>query len=141
MFEKIKIAQAQESGSEAINNLEASDQKMLELNNSLLGLLDQYQELNFAQNSKPFFSFDNIYFWVLLLGLLLLAFALGSLLRELKKSKIDTSGQKKIENKPAPVFSSGPKKEESLPKTKENPAPKSSAVKKPIKIKVLKVKK
>ena len=141
MFEKIKIAQAQENG-DIIGKLEADDQKMVELNNSLLNLLDEYQTLNFSQSSQAFFSFNNPYFWALLIGLLLLALALGTLMKELKKGSSPATLPKMTDTTKTAVPPLATKtattvasKEQSAVKTSQ-PAPKKS-----LKIKVVKVKK
>ncbi|MDP2812338.1 MAG: hypothetical protein Q8O32_01465 [bacterium] len=89
--EIIQLAQAEAS---VVENLEASDQKMIDLNNKLVGFLDEYEKLNFSQNGQSFFSFQNIYFWVLLIGLLLLALGLILFLAELKKNAKDKKEEK-----------------------------------------------
>ena len=89
--EIIQLAQAEAS---VVENLEASDQKMIDLNNKLVGFLDEYEKLNFSQNGQSFFSLQNIYFWVLLIGLLLLALGLVLLLAELKKNAKDKQEEK-----------------------------------------------
>ena len=95
-----------------------------------------------------FFNMDNVYFWFILGGLLLLAVGLLFLLMELKKNQpkkirikepkpVKQVKEKKIEKKkeePKPVIAV---KEDRVEKKKEEPKP---VKKKPIKVKVIKVK-
>ena len=157
--EIIQLAQAEAS---VVENLEASDQKMIDLNNKLVGFLDEYEKLNFSQNGQSFFSLQNIYFWVLLIGLLLLALGLVLLLAELKKNAKDKQEEKvasiltqeeedeEIEEeeeeqmKPI-VFDDDEEEEEEikpiiLAKKKVLSEEKLKTKRKPIKIKVVKVK-
>ncbi|MDD5749830.1 MAG: hypothetical protein PHO91_03560 [Patescibacteria group bacterium] len=142
MFEKIKIAQAQENG-DIIGKLEADDQKMVELNSSLLNILDEYQTLNFSQSSQTFFSFNNPYFWALLIGLLLLALALGTLMKELKKGSSSSPALPKMTDTAKTVVPPLTTNTAPVQASKEQSAVKASqrAAKKSLKIKVVKVKK
>ncbi len=75
------IAQAD---SEVLNTLAESDQKLGELNTRLDVIKQEYNILVDVANSYSFFNLDNIYFWFVIIGLVLLVFGLMLLLAELQ---------------------------------------------------------
>lgn len=135
MFEqKIKIAQ---DTSSAMEGLIESEQELIELNNELNSLTQEYAN-NMVVAESSFFNFGNPYFWFVLGGLVLVAFALIFLIIELKKPrkpkekvdkiKFDSNKEVKIENIHRVDIDY-----EAEEKAKKKP-------KGPVKIKVLKVK-
>lgn len=140
-----------------LDNLNASDKQLEDLNKEVVDLAGQY--LADSQSSVSFFSLTNVYFWVVLGSLVLLAFGLILLLLELKRgsaTKVKSKMKpvyvkplnkyltKQVEPEPESVpLTSKPEPEMMVePKpvslTEETPGP--IAKKKPIKIKVVKVK-
>lgn len=131
--EKIKLAQ---DTTEAMNNLVDSDKKLQELNQKLSDLTQQYMS---GGESIGFFSTSNIYFWVVLGGLVLVVFALIFLLFELRKPKEDNGehkiGKIKYKNKEEKITNI-----HHIDTDYEAEEKKEKKKKGPIKIKVLKVK-
>jgi hypothetical protein len=131
-----------QNSNEVLDNLAASDKKLEDLNNELGGLTNQYLANNHMSSS--FFDLNNIYFWVVLGSLVLLAFGLILLLRELGHG-----GQIKVKSVARQTFKKALVKE--LEKLEPEPTVESEPVvvsevkpeiKKPksVKIKVVKVK-
>ena len=65
-----------------LNNLAESDEKVLELNNEVNTLLGNYNLDDFG--TSTFFNFENPFFLITLVGLILLAFGLWFLHQELR---------------------------------------------------------
>lgn len=135
---------AQEN-SAVLNSLQADDNKLQDLNNQLDVVKNDYVNLVGHYDTYSFFNFNNIYFWFLILGLILLLFGLMYLLSELrqnnqqseksketflepiaKQSHIDREQARKVANHVRSSTSNGAKVREKK--------------KGPLKIKVIKVK-
>lgn len=142
----IKLAQSDQVMQEFVN----SEQKLQNLNNQFYELTKEYKMGSNPAEYYSFFNFSNIYFWFVLSGLLLLAFGLLFLLAELQQKSKDTKTvvkfkekrgdnieEEKVEVKVA--VPETPKKVEKVVEKKEA-TPKKSSSKKPVKIKVVKVK-
>ena len=74
--------------SEVIENLVSSEEKLNELNQRLGELATDYQAVANNVDQPSFFNFENIYFWFVICGLLLVAFGLWFWLVELKNHPI-----------------------------------------------------
>lgn len=105
MSEQInKLVQANDP---ILNNLVDTENKLGDLNREMVNIVSDYQETNSIGQSEPsFFNFNNSFFLLTLLGLVMLAVALAFLKKELKQG-----GQKKSEVRPEPK----PEKEVTLP--------------------------
>mgnify|MGYP003968532869 CR=1 FL=1 len=134
---------------EVMNNLVESEAKLGELNNRLVDIQDQYNNISANTDVFNFFNFSNVYFWVVLIGLILLAFGLLFLLIELShpearkpKDKYHVPAQKSYKKSPEakPVSSVARRVKKSGKKSKTRPAPVRKTGKKPVKVKVIKVK-
>ena len=68
---------------EVLDNLVESEEQLQDVNNELVNLTDQYLANN--EVSTSFFNINNIYFWIVIGGLIFLAFGLILLIVELKK--------------------------------------------------------
>lgn len=128
----------EEVNNPVMDNLSASEDKLQEVNKQLDSLVSEYHEISGTVGESSFFNFDNMYFWLVLVGLILLAFGLWFLMTELKyyspKRKVKkVSG---ISSEPATI-KSVIKQETKKKKTKKT---KTAKKKKPVKIKVVKVK-
>lgn len=146
-----KIIQLAQSDT-VMEGLVNSEIKVQELNNEFYELTKEYKMSSNSADYYSFFNFSNVYFWFVLAGLLLLAFGLLFLLAELQqRSKSEKTvvrfEEKKQESKPEPKPEPEPKKEEKKKKKKEEkkpePEPEVKEVKKskkPLKVKVVKVK-
>ena len=115
MFEeKIILAQTDE----ILENLVNSEAKFQELNQRLDQVKSEY--INLTQTAEPmsFFNFNNIYFWVVICGLLILVFGLWYLLGELKndKPKKEKSKTKIIKTKKEKIEESKPVTEKAKPR-------------------------
>lgn len=123
MLDKIILAQLDDP---ILQNLNQTDQQVNELNNQVNNLLSDYsQQGRFAS----FFNFDNPFFLLTLFGLVLLAIGLLSLYVEIKKPSKHKQKTQATENH-----------KESKPKPAEKKQIEASQKKKPVKIKVVKVK-
>lgn len=113
-----------------VNNLIQTEEELLVANNSLIDIKEEYFDILNNTEISSFFNTDNIYFYFVLIGLLLLAFALWFLLSVLKQKELGVKVKKikKIKKKKRI-------KEEYI---EEKPRPKKKT--KAIKIKVVKVK-
>jgi Holliday junction resolvasome RuvABC endonuclease subunit len=129
----IKLAQANDP---IINNLVDTENRLNELNQEVGVILEEYNTINQAVEPS-FFNFDNPFFLLTLVGLLMLAFALWFLKQELKyyrpkkNKKIKAT---KPEIKVAPIIKY-PEPDIEPKKIIKKPAKKTSR-----KIKVVKVK-
>ncbi|PIR06308.1 MAG: hypothetical protein COV55_04225 [Candidatus Komeilibacteria bacterium CG11_big_fil_rev_8_21_14_0_20_36_20] len=79
-FQVIKLAQE----SDILENLVESEEKLQDLNDRANIIIDKYNSMTAGVEHSSFFNFNNIYFWLVLVGLLLLAFGLLFLLAALK---------------------------------------------------------
>lgn len=68
-----------------INNFIDTENKLNELNQEVVAILENYQSVNTVQPS--FFNFDNPFFLLTLIGLIMLVLALWFLKQELKHNK------------------------------------------------------
>ncbi len=147
-------------GSEVIDSLRSSDQKLQDLNNQLDIIKNDYVQLVGDYNTGTFFNINNIYFWFLILGLVLLLFGLIYLLLELKQGRPaaakEREEKKEVIKKPEAKSAlgaeePGPKKianispvrsfvSNGVNEKKEKIEPSREKKKGPIKIKVIKVK-
>jgi hypothetical protein len=132
----IKIAQVNDP---ILNNLVDTENKLNQLNQEVGLILQDYQAVN---TTKPsFFNFDNPFFLLTLVGLIILVFALWFLKQELKHSK-----PKKIKSQPVKSpkveIKTVPKIKEEKPEVKiSKPKPDKKIIKsKGRKIKVVKIK-
>lgn len=97
------ILLAQNASSSINANLQDTENILQNANQELEVLKDQYNNMLTQPAEPSFFNFSNIYFWLVLVGLLLLAFGLLFLLAELqnkdksKKSKAETVKKDKEE--------------------------------------------
>ena len=88
MFSQKIIHLAQAATSTDINqNLQNTENQLQNLNASLDLLKEEYNAALNQPSTYSFFNLDNIYFWFVLAGLLLLAFGLLFLLAELQSNK------------------------------------------------------
>lgn len=85
-----KLAQT----NDVLNNLMDSEAKFQELNQRLDSVKMEYEMVMHDNTTMSFFNFDNIYFWFLVCGLFILAFALWFLWLEFRSEK--TTKIKKI---------------------------------------------
>lgn len=153
-----KIIQLAQSDT-VMEGLVNSEIKVQELNNEFYELTKEYKMSSNSADYYSFFNFSNVYFWFVLAGLLLLAFGLLFLLAELQqRSKSEKTvvrfEEKKSESKPEPKPEPEPKKEDApsgdagkkkkkKEEKKPEPEPEVKEVKKskkPLKVKVVKVK-
>ena len=73
---------------DAMQNLVESEAKLQELNQQLVNLQDEYLGVVNNIENASFFNFDNVYFWFVLAGLLLLIFVFWFWLMELKNYQV-----------------------------------------------------
>lgn len=131
-----------QAGSEVINNLQASDEKLQDLNNQLDVVKNDYINLVGDYNTSAFFNINNIYFWFLILGLVLLLFGLIYLLAELKQNNSASSEHKGFSRN---IKASPEKKKEivkaeiKLARLEEEPEPKKIANVSPVRNNLAKV--
>ncbi|RJQ34617.1 hypothetical protein C4566_01965 [Candidatus Parcubacteria bacterium] len=145
----IKLVQSDQVMEEFVN----SEVKLQDINNQFYELTKEYKMSSNAADYYSFFNFTNVYFWFVLGGLLLLVFGLLYLLAELQqrsnnpKKVVKFSEEKKAESQEEEVVEvkvtktekEGPKlKEEEI--VKNQLQSKKESQKKPIKVKVVKVK-
>jgi hypothetical protein len=88
--EKIILAQTDE----VLENLVNSETKFQELNQRLGEVQAEYAALSQTAEPMSFFNFENVYFWIVVCGLLILAFGWWYLLVELKSNKSKTKKEK-----------------------------------------------
>lgn len=91
-----------------LDNLAQTDQKLQDLNQELVGIVEDYNQINHLQSADvSFFNFSNPFFLLTLAGMFMLAFALWFLRYELrqnsphkvtKQSSINIDKEIKIEN-------------------------------------------
>lgn len=124
-------------GDQIIENLNNSEAKLQELNGQLDVLKQDYNTMVANNDFYSFFNFDNIYFWFVLVGLILLAFGLIFLLVELQHSKSEKRENKKAKVEEIEEDEEVEDKETEEEKEIEEEKPKKTA---PKKIKVIKVK-
>lgn len=132
MIEEIILAQNTTSTpvtTEVIDNLRDSEVELNQLNQQFDNLREEYKAVVNNLDNPSFFNFDNVYFWFVIVGLLLLVFGLWWWLLELKKE----SKVKRVEVETTPEVKEEVVILEPVKKTKTN--------KKVIKVKVRKVKK
>lgn len=115
---------------EVMENLQNSEAELQDLNQQFDSLRQEYQAVVNNFDNPTFFNFDNVYFWFVIAGLLLLAFGLWWWLLELKKDR--------RRNKPLPEKIFIEPSFEDAPV--DEPIIKKSSAKKVIKVKVRKVK-
>jgi len=85
MFEQVETILAQAGpDQEVMQNLVQTDTELQELDARFDQLVDQYESAG-QIDWQSFFSPDNLYFWIVIVGLILLAIGLGLLLAELRK--------------------------------------------------------
>ena len=113
-----------------MDNLLETDNKLNELNQEVVAIVDEYQEVHKPEFS--FFNFNNPFFLLTLVGLFMLTFALWFLQQELKYLKPGKAKKKKSAKHSKPEI-------KTLPKLEEKVVQKSSS-KNIRKIKVLKIK-
>lgn len=94
-----------------LNSLQADDNKLQDLNNQLDVVKNDYVNLVGRYDTYSFFNFNNIYFWFLILGLILLLFGLIYLLSELKHSNNETveSEEPAVDEEPVTMMEKMPK--------------------------------
>ncbi len=131
---------------EVMNNLAESEAKLGELNNRLADIQQEYDSVVANADIYTFFSFNNIYFWIVLIGLVLLAFGLLFLLIELShpearrpKDKYHIPSQKKYKKSKTTTKPDTKRVKKSTKETKAVTRPRKTG-KKPVKVKVVKVK-
>ncbi len=73
-----------------IDNLLKTEEELLEANNSLINIKEEYLNILNNTESSSFFNLDNIYFWFVLIGLLFLVFSLWFFLSALKQREFDS---------------------------------------------------
>lgn len=141
----IKLAQADP----VMEGLVNSEIKLQNLNNEFYELTKEYKMGSNTADYYSFFNFSNVYFWFVLAGLLLLGFGLLFLLAELQQKSKTTKTvvhfeEKKIDKKPeSPTeveVKTKPKEIRKSEKTVEATEPVLKTKKKPVKVKVVKVK-
>jgi hypothetical protein len=130
----------QEVDNNIIDNLQASDAKLGEINGQLDSLVSEYNKVTAGVSESSFFNLDNVYFWLVLAGLILLAFGLWFLMSELKYYSKEKKIKKAMKpaTEPETIKAIVEKERKSIPvkpmKTKKKKK------KKPVKIQVVKVK-
>ncbi len=85
---------------EVINNLQNSEMELQELNQQVASLREEYKAVVNNFDNPSFFNFDNVYFWFVIAGLLLLVFGLWWWLLEMKKDHKVKTAEKVIEPEP-----------------------------------------
>jgi len=133
-----QINQLVQANDPILNNLVETDNKLNDLNQAVVDIVGDYQETNFGNASQPsFFNFNNSFFLLTLLGLVMLAIALAFLKKELKRGG-ERKSEVRVELQPAP--------EENLPPRiiyndrRPSPAKEKKATTTGRKIKVVKLK-
>ena len=82
-----------------IDNLIKTEEDLVNANNSLINLQEEYLDIMNKTETISFFNIDNIYFWFILIGLLFLVFSLWFLLSALKQKELITEIKKEVLNK------------------------------------------
>src|SRR3989339_1786044 len=100
MSEQInKLVQADDP---ILNNLVDTENKLGDLHQEAVNIVSDYQETNFTSPSEAsFFNFNNSFFLLTLLGLVMLAIALAFLKKELKRGG-ERKSEVLVELQPAP---------------------------------------
>ena len=131
-----KIILAQENT--VLENLVESEIKLRELNSEVETIDNDYTDIPAKASGYSFFNVDNLYFWLLLVGLVFLAFGLVFLMAELKKFNKVRPEVKEVKKVATKIYKEVEKIEtrEVKKKVKKISTPK----KRPVKIKVVKVK-
>ncbi|MBT4849849.1 hypothetical protein HON36_03280 [Candidatus Parcubacteria bacterium] len=131
-----KIILAQENT--VLENLVESEIKLRELNSEVETIVNDYTDIPAKASGYSFFNVDNLYFWLLLVGLVFLAFGLVFLMAELKKFNKVRPEVKEVKKVATKIYKEVEKIEtrEVKKKVKKISTPK----KRPVKIKVVKVK-
>ncbi|PWB38966.1 MAG: hypothetical protein C3F02_00985 [Parcubacteria group bacterium] len=75
-----------QAGDNVVNSLQATDQQLSDLNNQLDVVKNDYVQMVGDYNAMTFFNLNNIYFWFLVVGLLLLLVGLIYLLAEIRQN-------------------------------------------------------
>lgn len=133
-----KIITLAQNENEIINDVYNSEVKLNELNKELNTLTQEYANNMTGASDISFFSFNNPYFWFVIIGLIILAMALIFLLIELKKPRKPKERVDKIKND-----SDKEVKIENIHRVEHDYEAEEVAAKKPkgpVKIKVLKIK-
>ena len=127
---------------EVMNNLAESEAKLGELNNRLVDIQDQYNTMAAGGGALAFLDFSNLYFWVVLIGLILLALGLLFLLVELSHPSPNPPKSPFIKGdmKSPPLSKGGWEGFKKKKKSKPSPSPVRRTGKKPVKIRVKKIK-
>ncbi len=131
-----KIILAQENT--VLENLVESEMKLRELNNEVETIVNDYTDIPAKTAEYSFFNVDNLYFWFLLVGLVFLAFGLVFLMAELKKFSKVRPEIKEVKKTASKIYKEVEKMETKEPKKKMKKI--STPKKRPVKIKVVKVK-
>lgn len=97
------ILLAQNASSSINTNLQDSENMLQNANQELDVLKDQYNNMLNQPVETSFFNFSNLYFWLVLVGLLLLAFGLLFLLAELQNRGKKQTVIKKEPKEEAPI--------------------------------------
>ncbi len=156
MSSQIAPLLAQNSG-QVMENLANTEKRLVDVNQKLIDLVNQYNHLNKSDDLSIFFDIHTIYFWLVMGGLFLLVIGLLLLRSELKKtnnisnqSTLGAVPKEQLVSLPIPeepkiksvrevIAEEGEKEPE--PELIEEPVkPKVKKTKRPIKIKVVKVK-
>lgn len=126
----------EEVNNPVLDNLSASENKLQEVNGQLDSLVTEYNKVTAGVSDSSFFDLNNVYFWLVLAGLVLLAFGLWFLMSELKYHS-PSKRPKKVQRAPEPDTIRSVVKQETE-KTIIKTEPKKR--KKPVKIRVVKIK-
>lgn len=95
----IKLAQINDP---IIDNLANTDDQLNQLNQEVAEIVGDYQQANFQNQSEiSFFNFNNHFFLLTLLGLIMLAISLAFLRKELKygsahKNRVESKSSKEV---------------------------------------------
>lgn len=79
-----------------IQNLVESEKELAEINNQAIDLQKEYLAVVNNFEASSFFNFNNVYFWFVIVGLLLLVFILWFIMLELKKPRDNKTKEEKV---------------------------------------------
>lgn len=88
MFTLASKLLTQQDSRQIMDNLSATEDQLQDLNQEWDIVRGEYLQLIDDYNATSFFNIDNIYFWFLIAGMLLLLFGLLYLLAELKREQV-----------------------------------------------------